>query len=97
MLDLELVVVNFLLLNFFRGPISMSLCCGIHVNICNIQTKLEIEKKKVRPCRLLNALNGFIISNLIHVQINLECCYVDWKAILVAFIWSIILECCFAN
>jgi len=93
MLDLELVVVNFLSLNFFsRGPISMSLCCGIHVNICNIQTKLDIEKKKVKPCRLLNASNDFIIANLIHVQINLECCYVDWKAILVAFIWSWRLE-----
>jgi hypothetical protein len=54
--------------------------------------ELEVGKENVRPCKLLNAMNGFIIANLIHVQINLECCYVDWKAILVAFIWSWRLE-----
>jgi hypothetical protein len=39
--------------------------------------ELEVGKENVRACTYLNALNGFIIAKLIHVQITLECCFAN--------------------
>jgi hypothetical protein len=47
--------------------------------------ELEVGKENLRPCKLLNALNGFIIANFIHVQITLECSFCKLKTCVATF------------